>query len=630
MKNWSLRSKLLLTSMLCLVVLTTAMLWLSLSSLRSNIDETLDRDVDLFATAFATNVSNWMEDRRNSLKQVAQVIPQNPDIEPYKFLDLVNQGLAFSIVYYGTEEGEMLRSDPTITVEGYDPRVRSWYKGAMANQGSFLTTPFTSKSTGDYVVTLAEPVRRNGDIIGVVGGNLTLDTLTQNVNELDVPGDGYAVLIDKSDQLVAHPDPDWQRKPGSEFSELFELQTLEKLVAEDELHQAKINGEDSLLFAVDIPGTNWVLVLIMDEATLMAPVRDQLFIQLGAATVVVIVAIVILLMLFKVLFRGLEGITRSLDEIASGDGDLTKRLAVDSRDEIGQLAGSFNRFVEQLHGIISRLSKASGELMEQADQSASSANAQHDRVQRHKSEIDKVATAVTEMASATQEIASNAELTADSAQQTVTLSDSGRAQVEQSRHSIENLAREVGDASDIISELSQHAQNINSILSTITGIAEQTNLLALNAAIEAARAGEHGRGFAVVADEVRVLSRRTHESTKEIENMIEALQSATGRAVTSMEKGAKIASQSVTDAEEASRSLVQISDAITHINDMAAQIAAAAEEQASVTVEINRNTETIREVGDEMAAESEVASRAANRLRDVGGRVHADVGRFRL
>lgn len=630
MKNWSLRSKLLLTTTLCLVVLTSAMLWLSLSSLRSNIDETLDRDVDLFATAFATSVSNWMEDRRNSLKQVAQVIPQNPDVEPYKFLDLVNKGLAFSLVYYGTEEGEMLRSDPTITVDGYDPRVRSWYKGAMANQGSFLTTPFTSKSTGDYVVTLAEPVRRNGKIVGVVGGNLTLDTLTQNVNELDVPGDGYAVLIDKSDQLVAHPDPDWQRKPGSEFSQLFELQTLETLVAEDELHEAEINGEDSLLFAVDIPGTNWVLVLIMDEATLMSPVREQLFTQLGTATVIVVVALVILLMLFKVLFRGLEGITRSLDEIASGDGDLTKRLRVDSRDEIGQLAGSFNRFVEQLHGIISRLSHASGELMEQAGQSASSATAQHDRVQRHKSEIDMVATAVTEMASATQEIASNAELTADSAQQTVTLSDSGRAQVEQSRHSIEELAREVGDASEIISELSRHAQNINSILSTITGIAEQTNLLALNAAIEAARAGEHGRGFAVVADEVRVLSRRTHESTKEIENMIETLQGATGRAVTSMEKGAKIASQSVTDAEEASRSLVQISEAITHINDMAAQIAAAAEEQASVTVEINRNTETIREVGDEMATESEVASRAANRLRDVGSRVHEDVGRFRV
>jgi len=237
---------------------------------------------------------------------------------------------------------------------------------------------------------------------------------------------------------------------------------------------------------------------------------------------------------------------------------------------------------------------------------------------------------VTEMSSATQEIAGNAERTADSARDSVKLSNAGQQQVDKSQQSIETLAQEVSSAGNIIAELNKHAQQINSILSTISGISEQTNLLALNAAIEAARAGEHGRGFAVVADEVRMLSSRTHESTKEIEEMISALGEATERAVDSMNKGGELASQSVADAVEASDSLKQIAEAISAINDRATQIAAAAEEQASVTVEINRNTETIREVGDEMATESEAASNSAKRLLELSQRLNEDVLRFKI
>jgi len=629
MKNLSLRFKLLLTSTLCLIILTSALLWLSLSSLSSNIKHTLDRDVDLFATAFAERVGAWLDDRRSSIKEVAVALPQNPNVEPYQFLDLVVQGLQLSLAYYGTEQGEMYRSTRT-DIEGYDPRVRSWYKGAMANQGSFLADPFTSATTGDFVVTLAEPVRRNNRIIGVVGGNLTLDTLTENVNALEVPGNGYAILIDRNGQLVAHPNTDWQRKPATDFSPFLSQERLRALTVDDTLVEADIAGQQSFVFAVGIPTTEWTLLLVMDEATMMAPVTQQLFIQLGTALVIVIVAIAALLALFKVLFKSLETVSSTLHNIASGNGDLTQRLPIHNNDEIGQLSGNFNRFVEQLHGIVSRLVEAAHQLRNQADVSAESAQQQQDRVQRHKSEIDMVATAVTEMSSATQEIAGNAERTADSARETVKLSDAGQQQVNKSQESIQTLANEVSSASSIIAELNKHAQQINSILSTISGISEQTNLLALNAAIEAARAGEHGRGFAVVADEVRMLSSRTHESTKEIEEMINALGEATERAVTSMNKGGELASNSVADAVEASNSLKQIADAINAINDRATQIAAAAEEQASVTVEINRNTETIREVGDEMATESEAASNTAKRLLELSQRLNEDVLRFKV
>lgn len=630
MRNWSLRLKILVTTTLCLVVMTTATLWYSLSSLRTNIDETLQKDVDIYATSFGNSVGEWIQDRRVTMRKLANVIANNPDVPPHIFLDQVKESLGFSLVYFGTTDGDMYRNDPTIQTAGYDPRVRSWYQGVLANNGSFIAPPFVSKSTGAYVVTVAEPVRVNGKLIGVVGGNITLDGLTEKVNSMIIPGKGYAILIDASDQIVAHPDKNWQRKPATELAPVFSPQNVRKFEQKKHMSRIELEGVDKRLYATHIPNTQWSLVLIMDEDTLMAPVRAQLWTQLAIAAAILIVAIIILTFLFKMMFKELEHINTRLNDIANGDGDLTTRLPVNSNDEIGQLATSFNQFVEKLQGIITRLSHASKQLLEQADVAAQSVNGQHERVQRHQTEIHMVATAVTEMASATQEISSNAEQTAHAAGNTVTLSDEGRQQVAQSQQSISQLADEVSQASGIIDELNQHAQDINSILSTISAIAEQTNLLALNAAIEAARAGEQGRGFAVVADEVRVLSQRTHSSTEEIRAMIETLQNATSRAVSTMSNGARIAEQSVNDAEAANQSLAQISQAINQINDMAAQIAAAAEEQASVTIEINRNTEAIREVGDEMSQDSERSKEQASQLRTLGGEVNTEVQKFRI
>ena len=629
-KDWPLRLKITLTAAALLSLVSIVLIWQSVSSLDRTVNDTLRRDIDGFAQSISVNLGNWMHDRINAVKTTAGSLVQQPQIAPHILLQQTWATFAFNITYIGTVDGQMLQNDPTVILQNYDPRQRGWYQGAEKNNDVFISDPYVSLTDGAYVVTIAYPSRRNGTLIGVVGANLTLDTLTETIGKLSIPGEGYALLIDQSGQMIAHPDKDWRTKSAADFSPALADEQLKALVQQRRLTQAEVAGTDSLLYAVDIPNTRWTFVMVMDEAKVLAPVREQLAVQLLIGTGMLAVAIMVLALLGRVLFRDLEQIRHNLNAIAEGNGDLTQRLPVNSNDEIGQLSSSFNRFIEQLHGIISRLREVAVALSNESGQVAQDADAQNQRVQQHQSELHLVATAVTQMASATQEISHNAETASGQAVDSVSLSVEGRRQVERSQQSISLLAEEVEGAGRIIDELQRHSNEISSILSTIASIADQTNLLALNAAIEAARAGEHGRGFSVVADEVRVLSKRTHESTREIEAMIQVLQDATRQAVGVMDNAAAKASQSVTDAQAASDLLQRITEAVGQINDMAAQIASAAEEQACVTVEVNRNTENIRAMGDQMSQSSHAASAAASNLQALGRQIGSEVSKFVL
>ncbi|GAL07409.1 methyl-accepting chemotaxis protein [Photobacterium aphoticum] len=252
------------------------------------------------------------------------------------------------------------------------------------------------------------------------------------------------------------------------------------------------------------------------------------------------------------------------------------------------------------------------------------------KVSEQQNDINQIAAAIHEMSATSAEVASHAEMTASAAQASTNACAEGQEVIGQNRDAITQLAHQVQDAAAVIHELESNAQNINHILSTIQGIAEQTNLLALNAAIEAARAGEQGRGFAVVADEVRVLSQRTHDSTEEIRGMIDTLQQNTRQAVDSMQASTGLADQSVGFAEAASERLNHITSAITEISDMATQIASAAEEQRAVSEDISRNTQAIKDVSDHLAQQTDEATQSARDMFHAANTMREDVSRFTI
>lgn len=312
-----------------------------------------------------------------------------------------------------------------------------------------------------------------------------------------------------------------------------------------------------------------------------------------------VIAIIVLMMItiYRATIRSkLISIGSALEDIAEGEGDLTRRLNAKGKHEVATIAYQFNRFTEKLQGIIqqvvqntNQVSTVTAGIVTETGQAAASMNEQMNAT-------DQVATAIEQLTASTQDIAASASQSADHAAAVDTNTQVGRAKVEETERSILALAKELEKASAVTTNLSKDSLEIGSVLSVIQGIAEQTNLLALNAAIEAARAGEQGRGFAVVADEVRTLASRTQQSTEEIRGIIERVQNGTENTVKAMETSCATANSSVLLVQEAGGILAQITEESGNINDMNRQIASASEEQSGVSSEIRNSINQIAQM----------------------------------
>ena len=594
--------------------------YLQRNAIRTNLESYLHE----MGNVTANNIQNWLSGRILLVENAAQAIVR--DSEPAKVTSLLEQKAltsTFSYSYLGTESGEFfMRPDDEMPAD-YDPRTRPWYKDAMSAGGTTLTEPYVDAATKTLIITIATPAKP----AGVVGGDLSLQVLVDIINSLDFNGNGYAFLVSADGQILVHPDNDLVMK---NLKDVFPTNTPR--IGSD-FSEAELDGETRILTFAPVkglPSVDWYVGLSIDKTKAYAALSEFRASAIIATIIAVVLIILLLSMLISVLMQPLNVMGKAMQDIAQGEGDLTKRLDIQSNDEFGALATAFNHFVERIHGSIREVSSATSLVNEVAKLVVSASNSSMLNSDEQASRTNSVAAAINELGAAAQEIARNAADASTQASDARQQAEDGRQVVEKTIVAMNELSAKISASCSNIEALNSKTVNIGQILEVIKSISQQTNLLALNAAIEAARAGEAGRGFAVVADEVRNLAHRTQESAQEIEKMIEELQVGSRESVTTMTESQRYSEESVEIANQAGERLGSVTQRIGEIDGMNQSVATATEEQTSVIESLNVDINEINTLNQEGVENLNPTLRACGDLEQQASRLKHLVDSFRI
>ncbi|MCO2982212.1 methyl-accepting chemotaxis protein [Pseudomonas aeruginosa] len=595
---------------------------------RNAIREDLESYLREMGDVTSSNIQNWLGGRLLLVEQTAQTLAR--DHSPETVSALLEQPAltsTFSFTYLGQQDGVFTMRPDSPMPAGYDPRSRPWYKDAVAAGGLTLTEPYVDAATQELIITAATPVKAAGNTLGVVGGDLSLKTLVQIINSLDFSGMGYAFLVSGDGKILVHPDKEQVMKT---LSEVYPQNTPKIATG---FSEAELHGHTRILAFTPIkglPSVTWYLALSIDKDKAYAMLSKFRVSAIAAALISIVAILVLLGLLIRLLMQPLHLMGRAMQDIAQGEGDLTKRLAVTSRDEFGVLGDAFNQFVERIHRSIREVAGTAHKLHDVSQLVVNASNSSMANSDEQSNRTNSVAAAINELGAAAQEIARNAADASHHASDANHQAEDGKQVVEQTIRAMNELSEKISASCANIEALNSRTVNIGQILEVIKGISEQTNLLALNAAIEAARAGEAGRGFAVVADEVRNLAHRAQESALQIQKMIEELQIGAQEAVSTMTESQRYSLESVEIANRAGERLSSVTGRIAEIDGMNQSVATATEEQTAVVDSLNMDITEINTLNQEGVENLQATLRACGELETQAGRLRQLVDSFKI
>ncbi len=597
----------------------------------------VDNAMRLFFDGIAQNV-NYLashplvagagDDFRNYMGATGTAQSENDRLATELFANIAKAHPAYSFVSYGLVNGSYVMTPEDPKMSNYDPRVRPWYKTAMANVGKTVRSDAYYWAGDDSVLvsTIRAIPNKLGNPGGVVNIDVSLKQLTNIVKQIKLGESGYLMLMEKNGTVLVDP-----KQPEHNFKKLGELGDgfadlartpggFVEVTLKGERYMANVYPSDEL-------GWNFI-GLIKQEEVMADATRLTWLIAIIAAVLAVIFAIVGS-SFARVIVRPIHSVSSGLEGIAQGEGDLTQNLPVRGKDETAQLAGWFNKFLSAIRSLIQHIGQAAGKILEASRSSTRVSNDMAEAAGRQREAVDMVSTAFHEMVATSNEVARSCSQAADSADSGQQQAREGQRQIDDAVRSVDRLSEEIARSAKDMTQLEKDSNDIQSILDTIRSIAEQTNLLALNAAIEAARAGEQGRGFAVVADEVRALAKRTADSTAEIDTLLGNLAKRTASVAHQMHASLEVSQQSVSKIGQARSSFGQIRESVDVIRDMNTQIATAAEEQHQVAEDINRHISQIHGDAQLIAELSDSARADSNSLAALSSELDGLVRKFK-
>ncbi|EIU7058145.1 methyl-accepting chemotaxis protein [Vibrio vulnificus] len=509
---------------------------------------------------------------------------------------------------------------------------REWYQNAKSGNSAKLTDIYVDKITGEKVVSATMPVYYQGQFQGVLLGDILLSDIIKMVSNMRFAG-GAATLTDKNAVFFASDDPNDIGKTPSQVSPVF-----------GDMERAFFNQQQGHLqfpyLGIEFDGyfqrvnltqdQYWTLMVFVDQDTALAGVREAQNEAIVTGVILLLVSAVVMVLTLEHAYKPLLKLKKAVLGLSKGSGDLTARLTVEGGDDLAQISEGFNRFVQSLQGMMLQVSEASQNISSNIVQLNQTAVENEKVLITHSAETDQVVTAITEMSESARSVAENVT-------QSNRITEGASKEAKQSLEIVNNavttvsaLVNDVEEMSNRIVSMNQDANKISEVLNVIGEISEQTNLLALNAAIEAARAGEQGRGFAVVADEVRALAARTQNSTTEISEMLSKLLDGTSSVVASMERTKQQCQSTASKTSEVSNSLNLMSGSVRDIDDVSTQIAAATEEQSTVAAELSRNMLAIRDIVTNLVASGRQTVAATESLANSNHELDKLVSNFKL
>ncbi|MBR7887924.1 methyl-accepting chemotaxis protein [Marinomonas sp. A79] len=544
----------------------------------------------------------------------------------FKAIGTNNPNLVY--VYLGDKTNGYSEWPGTYEYAEWSPVERDWYKKALENPGEVMLREAYYWEPDDAVyISAVQTYNKGSEIGGVVAVDVSIKTLTEMAAKTQLGESGSIMVIENTGTVLVdplHPDNNFKNLkdiPGKAYTAIANT--------DSGMINFTMDGKDYYANIMTSPNLKWKFIGLMPAAEIYASTVELIKTTLIVCVLLLIVFGALAFFMARNLITPIQSVSMHLRTLAEGEGDLTSKITIDTNDETGTLSNWFNQFIESTRKLMLGIKQSSVQMEQAAADTSSKASDVAKSATEQLQSIELIAEAGQQMLIASNEAAESCANSAQFSEQGLETTIAGKALLKNSADGVNRLGSRLKESNQIISDLQKETSNINQILSTIQGIAEQTNLLALNAAIEAARAGEQGRGFAVVADEVRTLAGRTQESTEQISHILGLLANRTKQASDSMLTSVAESESAIDLSSQALESFEKIEEVVKQMRDMTMQTAASAEEQRAVTEGVNENINTISQSAHRVSSISGDVADLCHKQDVLSKELHSMVARFR-